>query len=280
MRCPKCGYISFDHLETCLKCNKKIKGISKDLSGSVHKVAVPVFLSFGAGSEDADDSFDASGTFVDTEDMLLDDEISDPDLDILLDEDDRQDEEIAFELSDDEEDSSDEITLDLGQDFDLGLPGDDSKVLEDEEEGGISLDFGDFEFESDDLSIDEGTDDELPAPAPLKELPLELSDISDLKKPTPAEVVEDEDDLELSLDLDFGLDEKEDVVDESPGQKKSPAEPDEEESELEKLSLDDLDLSLDHDDPESKKKPADDEIEEDEELNFDLDLGDLDLDLK
>ncbi len=44
MRCPKCGYISFDHLESCKKCNKNISEASTDLDGTVFAVVTPVFL--------------------------------------------------------------------------------------------------------------------------------------------------------------------------------------------------------------------------------------------
>ncbi|MCP4340330.1 MAG: hypothetical protein GY799_15910, partial [Desulfobulbaceae bacterium] len=44
MRCPKCGYISFDHLDECLKCNKDIKKISNDLYGSAYNIPAPTFL--------------------------------------------------------------------------------------------------------------------------------------------------------------------------------------------------------------------------------------------
>ncbi len=33
MRCPKCGRISFDHLETCRKCGTNLKAISEMLGG-------------------------------------------------------------------------------------------------------------------------------------------------------------------------------------------------------------------------------------------------------
>ena len=44
MRCPKCGYISFDHLEECRKCNKNIKAVSDSLYGSIYNVQPPTFL--------------------------------------------------------------------------------------------------------------------------------------------------------------------------------------------------------------------------------------------
>ncbi len=35
MRCPKCGRISFDHLETCRKCNSDLRTIAADLGGFI-----------------------------------------------------------------------------------------------------------------------------------------------------------------------------------------------------------------------------------------------------
>jgi hypothetical protein len=46
MRCPKCGYISFDHLETCTKCGKDISSLIGQLTGTVFKAEAPAFLRF------------------------------------------------------------------------------------------------------------------------------------------------------------------------------------------------------------------------------------------
>ena len=46
MRCPKCGYISFDLVDECLKCKKNIKSASEVLQGSVLNVSPPSFLKF------------------------------------------------------------------------------------------------------------------------------------------------------------------------------------------------------------------------------------------
>ena len=43
MRCPKCGYISFDHMETCLKCKKDISD-SAEVEGTTYHAASPSFL--------------------------------------------------------------------------------------------------------------------------------------------------------------------------------------------------------------------------------------------
>ncbi|MGW8161759.1 MAG: hypothetical protein ACWGN1_05880 [Desulfobulbales bacterium] len=44
MRCPKCNYISFDILEKCVKCGKKIRAASEELKGTVASMAPPGFL--------------------------------------------------------------------------------------------------------------------------------------------------------------------------------------------------------------------------------------------
>lgn len=44
MRCTKCGYISFDKVETCSKCAASLVEISEKISGTVQKVEAPAFL--------------------------------------------------------------------------------------------------------------------------------------------------------------------------------------------------------------------------------------------
>lgn len=53
MRCPKCGYITFDHLETCTKCKRKIAAMSEQLSGTVFKAEAPAFLQLNVHKPDA-----------------------------------------------------------------------------------------------------------------------------------------------------------------------------------------------------------------------------------
>lgn len=57
MRCPKCGYLSFDHLEICRGCRKNIAKFSQELSGTVFQSEPPDFLRFEAEEEpqEADD---------------------------------------------------------------------------------------------------------------------------------------------------------------------------------------------------------------------------------
>lgn len=44
MRCPKCGYISFDHLETCKNCLKYIGDTVADINGTEYETVAPSFL--------------------------------------------------------------------------------------------------------------------------------------------------------------------------------------------------------------------------------------------
>lgn len=44
MRCPKCGYTSFDHLATCKKCLKSLVEVSARVSGTTYDAVAPLFL--------------------------------------------------------------------------------------------------------------------------------------------------------------------------------------------------------------------------------------------
>jgi hypothetical protein len=44
MRCPKCGFISFDHLATCKGCGRNVTTTAGALSGTCSDVDAPVFL--------------------------------------------------------------------------------------------------------------------------------------------------------------------------------------------------------------------------------------------
>lgn len=46
MRCPKCGYISFDHLDFCTQCNKEIGLLTSEINGTIYKAVAPSFLKF------------------------------------------------------------------------------------------------------------------------------------------------------------------------------------------------------------------------------------------
>jgi len=52
MRCPKCGFTSFDHLETCKKCRKYIGNTVAELNGTAHDAFPPMFLTVAAYKEE------------------------------------------------------------------------------------------------------------------------------------------------------------------------------------------------------------------------------------
>jgi len=203
-------------MESCLKCNKNISGATKAFQGSTHKVEVPAFLRFVEFDEDDDLGFG------DPEDMDGDIEFADPDLEILVE--DEDDEGIAFDLSDDDEDESE------------------PDILFDDDEDDVASDIGDQP--EGDLGQAEDTIDEAMADAeertefaetsdPAMDFPDELADISDLSAPEEAEIAEateetvaetaaqeqadtdtaslaaePEDDLDFSnMDFDFNLNE-------------------------------------------------------------------------
>ena len=44
MRCPKCGFISFDHLTSCAKCGRDVSETASELQGTSIKTELPMFL--------------------------------------------------------------------------------------------------------------------------------------------------------------------------------------------------------------------------------------------
>ena len=78
MRCPKCGYISFDHIDTCLRCNKDVSKASA-VEGTTYNVAAPAFLKFTKRDHSDEEKNEIS---FDTDDD--DFGVVDPDLDVLV----------------------------------------------------------------------------------------------------------------------------------------------------------------------------------------------------
>jgi len=178
MRCPKCGYISFDNLDSCLKCNKDISGATRAFQGSTLKVNTPSFLKISDPDEDElqiEGAAEVGGEI----------EFTDPDLEILID-DEGERGEIDFDL-----DSGDDA------DEDLPLAGDFDEVATfgDDEDGGtdLSADLGQFEDVPDDDTfsfedLDDEAEESEEKDAPAMDLPDELNDISDLLPPESAAV--------------------------------------------------------------------------------------------
>jgi len=265
MRCPKCGFISFDHLEVCLKCKKDIKVASAALNGGVFHVVSPVFLNLQP--EPGESVADEGDFVVDTEDVV--EEYVDPDLDMLLEDEPEEvidevilegeegDDFADLEISMDREDE-DEIAIDFGQEEDGGdisLPG-----SKDAGEGQVLAGQLDSEVENSDSEFE-------------IEMPEELIDMSDLAAPATEEVrgVSSSDSLDLEINLDdFDFE----LEPDSSGAGESVEIADGGET---VLALDDIDFSDTIGSSKKKSPKKVGEMDMDEDLNFDLDLGGLSI---
>jgi hypothetical protein len=254
MRCPKCGFISFDQLSNCLKCNKSFNDLKDMVHGTAYSTPAPAFLKIH--SEPEQKSFGEDIQIGDTLDEEF--EVQDPDLDILFEGEDAEDkQESALRLENESDVDS------VSEDFELAFDSD-----KDEEEG-IAMDLGQFQD-----SAEEDPGSHAPQSAREEavklELPDELTDISDLappqKKSVPAAAMALEDDFDFSLDLD---------TDEL---KRKPAPVAKSAVGANALDLGEFDLSMDVKPKKAARKPETKESDMDGELDFELDLGDLSLD--
>lgn len=260
MRCPKCGYISFDHLEQCVKCKKNIKAVSEALPGTVFNVPAPAFLHLDLDSDEAMESDMSMGDVA-----MADDDFIDDDLEILADDgsDDGEGGEVVpapalaaarggKSTAIEEEDDDREIEIDLSQ-------------FEDTEEFQGSGTVAEKPKKNDELSL-------------ALDLPEELNDLSDLAPPprvaeapvamkskgSPAGGDSGIDGLDFDLGLN-GLDE--DIVTGAASGKETV------------LALNDIDFSETLTDKGAAKAVAKGggSTNMDEDLNFELDLGGLTL---
>jgi hypothetical protein len=272
MRCPKCGFISFDHLATCLNCHKDISEVSSTAQGTTYNAAAPIFLKFTQSSGPREGSFTSKAVPVE---LAGDLDLVDPDLNILINED--EEEGIAFD--------PDGMSLKnefgeqgVGTSFDISLTEEGRNAESRDNE--LSVDLSQFE--------DAGLEEDLSGREEEKftmDLPDELADISDLEPPAPprkqrSAVAESKasdegfDMLDMDMDLKLdGLDMGFSLTDQEKGGK---------EEGIGGLSLDDIDLSVSPDDikpapaapkPAPAAKPG--EMDMDSDLDFSLDLGGL-----
>ena len=72
MRCPKCGYISFDRQRSCGKCSNDLTAVSEQLQGTVGKAAVPFFLGAALGQQPPSHA-ESAPDFQEEETLSLDD---------------------------------------------------------------------------------------------------------------------------------------------------------------------------------------------------------------
>ncbi len=164
MRCPKCGYISFDHLESCVKCNKDISATSAEINGTVLNYLAPAFLQFSSDQDDGQASMDNTATDEVVQDVVESDgmetefalekesavedfDLDMPEIELDLDESGVEEEsDFILDLDDDEED----VVMELS-DLEEAAPKDEF-ILEDDESGAgeesamPDLDFSDLDI--------------------------------------------------------------------------------------------------------------------------------------
>ena len=246
MRCPKCGYISFDRQKSCGKCSNDLTAVAEQLQGTLSKAAPPFFLGAALGKPETYAAEPGPAHHEEEEPLDLDELVADTpptdedELDFAgapLDEDDLEDQPLpSFSFEDidvsdlvppQEQEEAEEPVLSLGDEEEEALiapiPGDDDNSLTGIEFPG---------FDSDDaLAVDEKE-------SPLDDLEYEVAE--------PQANAEDEEIIDLSSLMNF---------DETPAKPESQ----EEDHDIFELSLGDepggLHLSIEDD--ENAPAPAD-----------------------
>jgi hypothetical protein len=265
MRCPKCGYISFDHLDECLKCNKDIRKISNDLYGSAYNIAAPTFLKLQ--QEQAEEpavqmNLATEQSFGNEDDYVVED------LEILV--------------AEEESDLEGKIAFMEEEPADVKLSDEDDQ----EEDGEIEIDFSQFEdIDEPEINLfdEEEIQQEQLGQLPRKmDMPEELSDISDLAPPAQEieekQIEEDEKPAGNSADLDFADLDLDDLnfdlnLDGVDDQQTSRAEISEEAV----LALDEIDFAETLAESGSDSSKTLETMGMDDDLDFDLDLGGLSI---
>jgi hypothetical protein len=259
MRCPKCGYISFDYNQVCPKCNKNIADEQAQLNIPAFKPNPPSLLGILTGEADESNiglESSLSKSMADSHEMDigLDDSTAIGTSEIDLDEGQDLDEiSIKEEDSGDFELSGEEETLAVESD-ETPIEDTDSLIMPSDEEE-VSLDLGDISLEegveeeislSDEVSQEKGEEE-----ISLDEISVGDSGITEEIAGEETGIAPDSMDLDIDLDKEVGGEER---------------------SEME-LNLDDLKIN------ETGELEIGKDIEPIKEAEEEsLDLGDLSLD--
>lgn len=225
MRCPKCGFISFDHVDTCLKCKKDISA-QVDVEGTTFHAAAPSFLKVRKKDPSEEKKTEELSSESGEIEFQESPDFRDPDLDVLVDggddssftdngyEDevesgpsfagfDKEDVEADFQLEADEDIDDDDFVFDL-EDEEMDAPGMQTATagLNVPEELSDISDLAPPEIggKSAEAELDEGLDLDLGLGNADGELSLSLDDID-----IGDELSDEDADLDgLSMDLDLG----------------------------------------------------------------------------
>jgi hypothetical protein len=191
MRCPKCGFISFDHLTSCASCGRDISEVASELQGTSIKVEPPMFLGGAlAAFTSAEDSSEEHAMDADDEgidfnmemgaeeeevpEMAAAEEEVDFNMEVAAEEEEGPEmaaaaEEVDFSFEEEAEE------FQVAEETDISPEGADEEVLvmeeeteevaaieleADADEGGLEFDLDDFMEDDDDFS-DASADDEV-----------------------------------------------------------------------------------------------------------------------
>ncbi len=183
MKCPKCGYVSFDHNQACPKCKKDISEERNKLNLPQFEPSVPFML--GALTGEADEA------------AVMDIDIAPPGI--------RSTPGDAEEIDVEEEITpifeEEEEVASLDEDLEIGVDEEWSPVDVEEEESVVAEALPEFD-------LDEGPGEASETEEPLEDLSLDLEELeetlggeSDLEL-TPMDGVEESGEEELSFDFD------------------------------------------------------------------------------
>ena len=179
MRCPKCGFISFDHLTSCAKCGRDVSELAVELQGTSIKSELPMFLSgaLGAFSGEEEETFEEQALDTEMEEgidfdmeMEGEEEVAleeeGADVDFSFEDEGEEQADISLAEAEAEEAASMEAEVAEDVDFDLGVGAEEVEISEEEKTDALAAEAEEIEeaeegaasiFEELDLS---GTDDE------------------------------------------------------------------------------------------------------------------------
>ncbi|MFA6282678.1 MAG: hypothetical protein WCT30_01100 [Desulfurivibrionaceae bacterium] len=262
MRCPKCGYISFDRQRSCSKCSTDLTAADEQIQGTGGKAAAPFFLGAVLGKKTSSYDDESAPDLQEEETLALDEfetealPADEEDLDFAgapLDDDGLEDQSLPslgledIDVSDlvQPQEEEEELVLSLGNEEEETAqpPAQD----ENEEEAPLSgIEFSGFDsggalsVDEKETALDDLDDTTFPAQASAEDDEIiDLSSLMNFEEEEPADKKEDQSELELSLGdepeslhLDLEDDEK------APAAKKPET----------ATGIPDLDLTLENDD--------------------------------
>ncbi|MHB1015971.1 MAG: hypothetical protein ACYC2W_11930 [Desulfurivibrionaceae bacterium] len=244
MRCPKCGYISFDRQRSCGRCSNDLTAVAEQLQGTVGKAAAPFFLGAILGEQAPADAEPAPVPYEAEETFTLDEQDAEAppadenDLDFAgapLGEDDMEDQALPS-LGLEDLDVSDLMSPQEEEEEPvLSLDGEQKEMLQGIEFPGFASD-ATLNFEEKEQALDGFTEGTATPPADAEEDEIiDLSSLMSFDEPPakPADREEDHDILELSLEEDMA----------APAQDDKPKKP-----ATAMADIPDLDLTLENDD--------------------------------